>query len=355
MEQNSFDVCAHCNHVRNEEVDNDFFSMNSGKHFDASDEWTRREPPRYTSPAPELLFCSTNCVIAFLSDEKNRDRIGWLEKDKLPQEPEEVATSRARYDELCRQGKKPTHKEAFDYWRPLMEAHGRWERTQEGRFLCDYSDHISKAEREEYRVKHGIPEKSFWGMPLPAVNGPCLYISMWGQQQSCRGDKQFCCIAHAIAWCGDHAYDAKGYWLSQGLRCTECGSVQRRDLGCDQGLSLWAVMNGSGKERRHFCTPMCALKHIERGAIDIATCSYEEHVREGWNDHCHSCKQVDKAARFIIIVGPYDCTFDDEIDGHFCTMECFMKALRVEEEVFTKAKRMRWYAHADHPLLSPWQ
>lgn len=348
-------VCAQCDHVHNVETDNDFFILNPVEDPPSSEEakvWRSWNPPRYTSPAPELSFCSTRCVIEFISQEKNFNRVAWLEKDRLPEEPSEVANAKMLHEASQAQGKESHLNEKPIFWRPLFIAQLRWERYREGRFSCTYSNHISKHAWESYRKEHGIPEGIACCMPFPQVSGPCLYISMSGQEQPGHSDMEFCSVAHAIAWCKQHPYDAKGYWKTNGLRCAECGSIQRTDLFCGEGLMLEAVLNGTGKKERRFCSPMCTLQHINRGAIEIATCSYEEHVRDGWEDCCHSCRRTDTTARFIIIVGPYCSTFDDEIDGHFCSMECFMKALLAEEAHFKKRNLGRWYARHAHPLLS---
>ena len=112
-----------------------------------------------------------------------------------------------------------------------------------------------------------------------------------------------------------------------------------------ESLYIFALVDGTRKEKRYFCTPLCVRKHVERGAIELATLSYEEHVRAGWVDHCHRCRQTDKTARFIVIDGPScETTFDDEIGGRFCSMKCFIEALH-EEEAYWKAQHLgSWYA-----------
>ncbi|MEN9558132.1 MAG: hypothetical protein RL141_501 [Candidatus Parcubacteria bacterium] len=334
MNQNQI-VCAGCGVAHNSSADADFLQLNAPKRRSVPEEWLATQParpPQFTTEAPVLHFCSTQCLSGFIADDRNYGRIAWLETEKLPPTPEDLVGLEERYRARALTDSDADRNEYREYWLPRLEALYHWERAHEGRLGCDLRECITPEEVEAERIRYNIPTGRQFAMLTPVRPGPGLCFSSWSQGEgNPRGDHAFCCVACAIRFCEQFPFDAKDHWVNKGIRCTHCDGVRNEDHGCHGGYTVCG---------KHFCSAQCALTHVKGNPLFLTGWMSREEVLasdrkarrpERVHNGCAHCRTENDSARFVLLDSVYESTLDDEYPAMACSVACVVGLFEIED------------------------
>lgn len=348
-------VCAFCGVARDVSRDNEFLLLNPENHYEVKASQEGREyllPPRYTSKAPTIYLCSTSCCEGLLRDPAHRDRIAVMEPQKLPPTPEKVATCEACIDALVAEfGDEAWQQDCSEELRYLDSCSRDWERTRAGQIGCECaSQHDDLVEL--------IADTLMLARHTCQVDEHASFIYLLRPDQSSE-ELRFSGVECALRWCQAHPYDAKGYWDTHGLRCTECDCVQRTDLGAHE--ALWLDVKVAGRKTGlPFCSPGCLLKRVAEHPEMVFVYARHRRLfpradRQYWRGNgCASCfregQKVPEKTRYIVLSGsPWHSSFDDERPTAFCSRVCLMERFRKEVVLFETKRLGPWYVSPEEP------
>jgi len=229
-------ICTVCSCVHNAVTDGKFLTLNPI----ALGMWN----PKYTTSAPELEFCSTVCLSAFLIKPENKTSIALLDPAKLPGPSDETLAFLKETSELTEDRRKAIYDDKEMLLKVMVAEHTVMARHlhmgyPECQRCAPYGEHSS-------------------GIPSAIRPGPFLYIEggEWLGDTQLRGS--YCSIDCYIAYANEHPYAAHGWWTSpERERCAHCHEVFRND--CDMSFIDLKLADG----RVSYCSSACLLAALE--------------------------------------------------------------------------------------------
>lgn len=229
-------TCIVCLYAQDATTDGKFLTLNPS----ALGVWS----PPYTTPSPELDFCSTTCLSAFLIKPENKTHIALLDPAKLPGPSDETLAFLKETHNLPEDQRKAIYDDKEMLLKVMVAEHS----------VMAHRLHMGYPE-----CKRCAPCDQFsCDVPSAIRPGPFLYIEggEWLGDTQLRGS--YCSIDCYIAYTNEHPYAARGWWTSpERERCGHCHEVFRND--CDMSFIDLKLADG----RASYCSSACLLAALE--------------------------------------------------------------------------------------------